>query len=140
METQQAELFQLTENNIDQVRYIKLDKKVGNEQKKLEEVLVSQNMKAEIVQFYSLGFYDSLTCVKTQMRISQAHKKHFMITCPYQRTAETLKVEQWFGILPLSAGGRYQAGVGNTVDEDMEPFFCRQDLQEKLPFVGVVLI
>lgn len=140
METQQAELFQLTENNIDQVRYIKLDKKVGNEQKKLEEVLVSQNMKAEIVQFYSLGFYDSLTCVKTQMRISQAHKKHFMITCPYQRTAETLKVEQWFGILPLSTGGRYQAGVGNTVNEDMEPFFCRQDLQEKLPFVGVVLI
>ncbi len=138
METRDEEWLCLTKNNIDQVRYIKLDKKAGSQQDKLNPVIAGQRVADQKIQFYAFGFYDSLTCVKTEMRISQAHKKHFLIKYPYQKTAEALKVEQWFGILPLAEGGRFHAGVENA--EGMEPFFCREDLQAKMPFVGVVLI
>lgn len=142
MEKQRNDLFQLTEHTLKKVRYIKLNKKASYSEESLEQVVYNSNTgkeKAwESVQLYSFGFYDSLTCYKPPMDNSRIDKESFLISYPFTKTANTLKAEQWFGILPLSEERLYWSGV--ELDKEADPFFCKCDLQEELPFVGVLLI
>lgn len=141
MSSQGEQLFQLTEDTIKKIKYIKLNKKASHAEKDLERVKYNYNTEMHStgsIQFYSFGFYDSLTCFKSEKTTSLAYKEHFLISYPFEKTANTLKVEQWFGIMPLSKEQRYSAGVGNGVAED--PLFCKEELQQELPFIGVILI
>lgn len=131
-------LFALTENTVKDIRYVRLNKRASYSEKELENVAYNKinDNKSDVIQFYSLGFYDSLTCVKSKELLSSAHKEHFLISYPFEKTANTSNVEQWFGLLPLSGTRRYQAGTGDVGD----PFFCNTMLQKELPFMGVILL
>lgn len=138
MGVQGDKLFALTEDMVKDIRYVRLNKRASYLEKELENVTYnkSNDNKSDIIQFYSLGFYDSLTCVRSKNLLSSAHKEHFLISYPYEKTANTSNVEQWFGLLPLSGTKRYQAGKHDAGD----PFFCNAMQQKDLPFIGVILL
>lgn len=141
METQKKKLFQLTKETEKKIRYIRLIKKASYLEKELKNIKYNQigeNDKCDTIQFYAFGFYDLLICIKPQISTSRAYKEHFLISYPFEKKANTLKVEQWFGILPLSEEKRYYAGVRPQNEDD--PFFCENKLQAELPFLGVILI
>lgn len=138
------DLFRLTEDNLNKIRYIKLDKKATYSESELEQMVIDNgdtDMELETFQtikFYSLGFYDVLKCMKKKINTSFTNKEHFLISYPFKRSRATLKVEQWFGILPLSSEKIYSNVLKKG--EIAEPFFCDGELQEKMPFAGVLLI
>ncbi len=132
-------LFRFTEESVKRMRYIKLNKKASYSEKGLHNITYNKiEQENDAIQFYAFGFYDSLTCMKPKQLSSVSHKEHCLISYPFQKTANTLNVEQWFGILPLSEPKRY--GIGADSDFLQDPFFCDDDLQKELPFVGVVLL
>lgn len=65
-------------------------------------------------------------------------QREFLISYPFVKTANTLKVEQWFSILPVSDKHFYYSGKGSGKAED--PFFCEDSLCGEMPFVGIILI
>ncbi len=137
--------FKLTEDTIKGIRYIKLNKKANYLEKGLDSVIDNEGTQVEneAIQYYTFGFYDSLTCISKNEITSLVHKEHFLISYPFEKTANTLKVEQWFGIFPLSNKKIYKniaENEGIESAEAIDPFFCGSDLQKKLPFIGVVLI
>ncbi len=140
MRIQGDELFRLTEESVKGIRYIKLNKKASYLEEELHNITYNKVMsdKNEEMQFYALGFYDSLICMKPKQLTSTSHKEHFLISYPFEKTANTLNAEQWFGILPLSEPKRYWAGIAS--DNPQEPIFCGNDLQWELPYMGVVLL
>lgn len=138
------DLFRLTEDNLNKIRYIKLDKKASYSEKDLEKKAVNNgDMYAELgtfetIKFYSFGFYDVLKCMRKKINTSFTNREHFLIAYPFEKSRATLKVEQWFGILPLSLERKYS----NVLKEEEidDPFFYNGELQEKMPFAGVLLI
>ncbi len=140
MEIRKQDFFRLTENTIKKVKYIRLNKKASYLEKELENVAYNKgaNDRSESIRFYAYGFYDSLTCVKPKEITSLAYQEHFLISYPFEKTANTSKVEQWFGILPLAEEKRCCVGIERGESEDV--FFCREELRTDLPFIGVILI
>ena len=133
------ELFRLTEESVKGLIYIKLNKKASYSEKELNNITYNKGEdEKSFIRFYSLGFYDSLTCMKSKQLTSITHKEHFLISYPFKKTADTSNVEQWFGILPLSEPKRF--GIGADSDNPEAPFFCEDDLQRELPFIGVILL
>lgn len=133
------ELFRLTEESVKGLIYIKLNKKASYSEKELNNITYNKNEdEKSFIRFYSLGFYDSLTCMKSEQLTSITHKEHFLISYPFKKTADTLNVEQWFGILPLSKPKRF--GIGADLNNPEDPFFCGDGLQRELPFIGVILL
>lgn len=137
LDTQDIQLFQLTNTTVENMRYIKLDKKASYTEKVLEDIAYN-DIQYESVLFYSFGFYDSLECIKLDGLSSLTHKESFLISYPFKKSANTLKVEQWFSILPVSNKHFYSGGKG--IGEGGDPFFCKKSLCAKLPFAGVILI
>lgn len=140
MKTQATNIFRLTENTIKKIKYIKLTKKASYKEKELEKVIYNDGIgnRSTSIQFYSFGFYDSLTCVRPNEITSLAYQEHFLISYPFEKAANTSKVEQWFGILPLAEEKRYYSGI--VLDETDDPFFCKEELQKEVPFIGVILV
>lgn len=128
-------LFQLTEQTVSRIKYIKLDKKASYMEKDIPFFAIDPSQ-YKAISFYSFGFYDSLTCIMPE-RVS--HKEHFLISYPYERTANALKVEQWFGIFPLAEQKLYTSETSRKKEIE-DPFFCDVTLQQELPFVGVILL
>lgn len=135
---QANDYFKLNTKDLSEIRYIKLDKKASytenwNEEKgKKEEE--SEKYQDDSITFYSFGFYDLLTCFKASGHID--YMEHFHISQSNSECRSTLKVEQWFGLFPVSDGCVFSG----EESENTDPFFCECTLLHELPFLGVILI
>lgn len=135
------DFLEMNEQSLENLRFIHLEKKasyggkdVDTEQK---SGIIFPN---DVIGFYSFGFFDSVKCIRpADSSCMFNYKHHFAVSYPYKRNKNIKKVEQWFGIIPLTL--KYQWGnINKLVSNDI--FFCDDDLsvQETLPFVGVILI
>lgn len=133
---EQKNLFHLTKENIEKIKYIKLDKKASYYEPQEKSNQFHQNKYNE-VKFYSFGFYDLITCFNFPQMTSLIDEKHFLISYPFEKKQNTLMVEQWFGIFPLAQETKFYSNISYSGND---PFFCESSLCEKFPFIGIVLI